>query len=101
MAAFLVLDRQFPRSVLFALSEAERRLDAIDPVNEHAGISDEARRRLGRIRTSLEYRPVQEVMGDLPIQMRRVQAAVTAASDAIAEQYFPTAKLTTWVEEYA
>lgn len=101
VAAFLVLDRQFPRSVLFALSEAERRLDAIDPVNEHAGIPDEARRRLGRIRTSLEYRPVQEVMGDLPIQMRRVQAAVTAASDAIAEQYFPTAKLTTWVEEYA
>lgn len=101
VAAFLVLDRQFPRSVLFALSEAERRLESIDPVVDRMGIPDEARRRLGRIRTSLEYRPVADVMADLPAQMRRVQTAVTAASDAIGERYFPTSKVPTWMEEYA
>ena len=101
VASFLVLDRQFPRSVLFALSAAERRLEAIDPATERLGIPDEARRRLGLIRTSLEYRPVQDVMADLPAQMRRVQAAVTGASDAVARRYFPSGQVTTWVEEYA
>jgi uncharacterized alpha-E superfamily protein len=101
VAAFLVLDRQFPRSVLFALAAAERRLEAIDPATQRMGIPDEARRRLGRIRTSLEYRPVQDVMADLPAQMRRVQSAVTAASDAIGRRYFPSGSVTTWQEEYA
>jgi uncharacterized alpha-E superfamily protein len=101
VAAFLVLDRQFPRSVLFALSEAERRLEAIDPATERMGIPDEARRRLGRIRTSLEYRPVSDVMADLPAQMRRVQSAVTGASDAVGRRYFPVETVSTWVEEYA
>ena len=101
VASFLVLDRQFPRSVLFSLSAAERRLEAIDPATQRLGIPDEARRRLGRIRTSLEYRPVQDVMADLPAQMRRVQAAVTGASDAVARRYFPSGQVTTWVEEYA
>jgi hypothetical protein len=40
-------------------------------------------------------------MADLPAQMRRVQAAVTGASDAVARRYFPTGTVTTWVEEYA
>ena len=101
VASFLVLDRQFPRSVLFSLSAAERRLEAIDPATQRLGIPDEARRRLGRIRTSLEYRPVQDVMADLPAQMRRVQAAVTGASDAVARRYFPSGQVTMWVEEYA
>ena len=56
-AAFLVLDREFPRSVFFALTEAERRLSALSPPEaERIGVSDEARRQLGRIRTSLEFR---------------------------------------------
>jgi uncharacterized alpha-E superfamily protein len=101
VAAFLVLDRQFPRSVLFALAAAERRLEALDPATERMGIPDEARRRLGRIRTSLEYRPVEDVMADLPAQMRRVQSAVTGASDAIGRRYFPSGSVTTWLEEYA
>lgn len=101
VAAFLVLDRQFPRSVLFALSEAERRLESIEPQTQRMGIPDEALRRLGRIRTSLEYRPVSDVMADLPAQMRRVQSAVTGASDAVGRRYFPAGTVTTWVEEYA
>jgi hypothetical protein len=40
-------------------------------------------------------------MADLPAQMRRVQAAVTGASDAVARRYFPAGTVTTWVEEYA
>mgnify|MGYP003379011310 CR=1 FL=1 len=81
-AAFLVLDREFPRSVFFALSEAERRLDALSPQEDRIGISDEAQRQLGRIRTSLEYRSTSDVIADLPAQMLRVQGSVMAASQA-------------------
>jgi uncharacterized alpha-E superfamily protein len=99
VAAFLVLDRQFPRSVISALSEAERRLEALSPRSERIGVSDEARRQLGRIRTSLEYRSREEIIADLPAQMRRVQRAVNGASAVIASRYFQTGSFMTWTEE--
>ena len=93
-AAFLVLDREFPRSVLFSLTEAEQRLTALaPPQTEGVGITDEARRRLGRIRTSLEYRDPADVIADLPAQMGRVHAAVDTASAAIASRYFQSGPL--------
>lgn len=99
-AAFLVLDREFPRSVLFSLTEAERRLAALAPAHdERIGVSDEARRHVGRVRTSLEYRATGDVVADLPAQMRRVQAAVTAASAAIAERYFQAGPLPAWTRD--
>ncbi|GGL26606.1 alpha-E domain-containing protein [Phycicoccus endophyticus] len=99
-AAFLVLDREFPRSVFFSLLEAERRLEALSPPQtERIGVSDEARRQLGRVRTSLEYRSTAEVIADLPAQMRRVQSAVTAASSAIASRYFQSGPLPTWTKD--
>ncbi|NHA67814.1 alpha-E domain-containing protein [Phycicoccus flavus] len=99
-AAFLVLDREFPRSVHFSLLEAEHRLAALTPPQtEGIGIADEARRQLGRIRTSLEYRNPQDVIADLPAQMRRVQTAVDAASTAIATRYFQSGPLPTWTRD--
>lgn len=100
-AGFLVLDRQFPRSILFALRQAESCLERLDPQRDRLGISDEARRRLGRIRTSLEYRRPDDVLAELGPQMLRVQRAVTAASDAVARRYFPTGALPAWHEEPA
>jgi len=98
-AAFLVLDREFPRSVFFALTEAERRLTDLSPEAPRIGVSDEARRQLGRIRTSLEYRSTSEIIAELPAQMLRVQRAVTAASDAITAKYFQSGPMPTWTEE--
>ena len=98
-AAFLVLDREFPRSVFFALSEAERRLDALAPQQDRIGVPDEARRQLGRIRTSLEFRATSDVIADLPAQMQRVQGAVMAASQAIAKRYFQSGPLQTWTKD--
>ncbi len=98
-AAFLVLDREFPRSVFFALAEAERRLIALSPQAQRIGVSDEARRQLGLIRTSLEYRATPDIIADLPAQMLGVQRAVTSASDAIARKYFQSGPMPTWTEE--
>jgi uncharacterized alpha-E superfamily protein len=98
-ATFLVLDRQFPRSVLFAIREAEQMLEHLDPASSRVGIPDEARRRLGEVRTGLEYRPVDQALTDLPGQMWRVQRAVTDAAEAVGAKYFPGGPPPTWVEE--
>jgi uncharacterized alpha-E superfamily protein len=98
-AEFLLLDRLFPRSVLHALQEAEERLEQLSPPYERAGVSDEARRALGRARTSLEYRSLDEVTEDLPEEMEAVQRACSVASEAVSARYFPGVAATAWLEE--
>ncbi len=93
-AGFLLLDRAFPRSLAHALGQAEECLTALDPGRD--GI-EEAVRHLGHARTSLEYRPLAEVLDALPAEMERVQRACSAASDAIRRRYFPSGDVTTWV----
>ena len=98
-AQFLLLDRLFPRSVVHALHTAEECLAELSPATERAGVADTARRRLGRARTGLEYRPLDEVVDELPDEMEQVQVACSAASDAIARRYFPRGVTTSWLEE--
>lgn len=98
-AAFLSLDRRFPRSVLAALREAEARLTSLAPDTDRVGFSDEARRILGHVRTQLEYSNPDEVLADLTGQMRLVQEAVMETSDAIAARYFQSAPVQEWTGE--
>ena len=97
-AGFLLLDRLFPRSIVYALNEAEASLTALEPVADRAGI-DDARRHIGHVRSNLEYRPLLEVLDDLPREMELVQRACSAASDAIRGRYFPSGAQLTWVGE--
>ncbi|GAA4628572.1 alpha-E domain-containing protein [Cellulomonas oligotrophica] len=97
-AGFLLLDRLFPRSIVHALHQAEACLTGLEPVTDRAGV-DDARRHIGHVRTSLEYRPLMEILDDLPREMERVQRACSAASDAIRGRYFPSGSATTWVGE--
>ncbi len=94
-AGFLLTDRLFPRSVVHALAQAETCLHALDPLRDQAAV-DEARMRIGRARTGLEYRRLTEILDELPRQMERVQRSCSAASDAIRSQYFPSGAVTTW-----
>jgi uncharacterized alpha-E superfamily protein len=98
-AEFLLLDRLFPRSVLHALMQAEECLEELAPAMERVGVSDRGRRKLGRARTSLEYRRLEEVIADLPEEMEKVQLACSDASEAIAGRYFPRVVTTAWLEE--
>ena len=63
---FLLLDRLFPRSVFHALTTADNSLGELDPRSARAGVDDEARRRLGRVRAELEFLHLDEAMDDLP-----------------------------------
>jgi uncharacterized alpha-E superfamily protein len=98
-AEFLLLDRLFPRSILFSVSRAEACMRDLEPRSERVGVSDQAQRQLGRIRSELEYRPIAEILDDLPLHMDNVQAATSAASEAIRQRYFPTNAAPSWVGE--
>ena len=49
-AEFLLLDRLFPRSVVFALNRAEQCLDNLEASSQRAGFQNDAQRLLGRMR---------------------------------------------------
>ena len=96
-AEFLLLDRLFPRSVLFAISRAEACLREVEPANHRVAASDSGVRILGQMRSELEYKPIGRILDDLPGQMDVVQEATSAASEAIRQRYFPTSAAPTWV----
>ena len=99
-AEFLLLDRLFPRSILFAVSRAESCLRDIEPqTTGRMGVTDHAQRLLGQIRSELEYRPIVDILDDLPRHMDNVQLATSAASEAIRQRYFPTNAAPSWVGE--
>lgn len=98
-AEFLLTDRLFPRSILYSVTRAEECLREIDPRLGRAGVNDAAQRLLGQIRSEFEYRPVIEMLDDLPAHMEEVQAVCSAASDAIRQRYFPTSAVPVWIGE--
>ena len=95
---FLLVDRTFPGSVLASFLMAEECLAGIDP-SGGVGIPSRPRRRLGRIRSELEFRYIDDTMQNLPQSMRDVQVGVAAVSDAVREQYFPSIAMPIWIEE--
>ena len=95
-AEFLLLDRWFPRSVVASLAEAESALARLERHGRRAGFSDEAQRLLGRARTELEYRPLPEILDNLPFEMERLQRACAAASDAVTARYFAQEQWYLW-----
>jgi uncharacterized alpha-E superfamily protein len=98
-AEFLLLDRLFPRSILFSISRAEQCLRELEPRTDRLGVADGAQRMLGQIRSRLEYQPVMEMLHDLPKHMDSVQEATSAASEAIRKRYFPTNAAPSWTGE--
>jgi uncharacterized alpha-E superfamily protein len=95
-AEFLLLDRLFPRSVVFALNRAEKCVDNLDSGGARVGFQTEAQRLLGRMRAELEYRSLGDLEADLPAEMERLQQTCAAATDAVARRFFAGAEATAW-----
>lgn len=96
---FLLKDQLFPRSILYSVMKAEKCLREIDPGQGRAGVVDEAQRLLGSIRSEFEFRPINELLDNLPAHMEQVQAVTGAASEAIRLKFFPTIAVSEWIEE--
>ena len=88
VAEFLVLDRMFPRSVLFALATAEECLAALNPGAVRAGVDDPARRPVRRLRNRLEYADPEALTGQLPDLLGHPQETCLEVSEAITQRYF-------------
>lgn len=98
-AEFLLMDRLFPRSILFSITTAEKCLRELEPRHDRVGVTDTAQRVLGQIRSQLEFRSAAEMIADLTDEMEAVQQATFEASEAIRQRYFPTNPVPTWVGE--
>jgi uncharacterized alpha-E superfamily protein len=99
-AAFLLLNRLFPRSVFRSLSTAESCLAELTPVGRSAMPSEPARV-LGRARTELEYRRADELLAELPVLLPSLQRACSAANDAVSARYFRHTRAVSWAQESA
>ena len=96
VAAFLMLDRQFPRSVVYSLARAENCLERLDPEPPRVGVRDDAKRLLGRMRSALEYDDLETLYAALPSQLLAVQETVRRTGDAVARRYFPSGAAPVW-----
>lgn len=88
VADFLLLDREFPRSVLFCLVKAEDSLRAIS--GSAAGtFSSPAEQRLGRLRSRLGYARIDDVRGGgLHEFLDATQIEMNRIGDAISTTFF-------------
>ncbi|MET1051356.1 MAG: alpha-E domain-containing protein [Mycetocola sp.] len=100
-AEFLILDRLFPRSILFALSQAEDCVRELEPRTNRVGVGGQAQRLLGAARSELEYTPIGDVLEDLPSHMDAVQRVTLDTSEAIRQRFFPTHAEPSWIGEHS
>jgi uncharacterized alpha-E superfamily protein len=88
VASFLILEREFPRSIRFAVDKAHGAIRSIrSDVNPLA--IDVAERVLGRLDAQLEYGEIAEILADgIPAYLQRIQSAVAEAAMALHKAYF-------------
>lgn len=95
-AAFLLLHHQFPRSLVYTLTEAEDALRELHAKRRTMLVEDPAALLLGRARSDLEYQPAGALLTDLGERMVRIQEACGAASAAVSKRYFEGATAEEW-----
>ncbi|MGA8255474.1 MAG: alpha-E domain-containing protein [Nocardioides sp.] len=95
-AEFLLLDRLFPRSVVFSLNRAEQCLAQLELSGQRVGFQNDAQRLLGRTRAELEYRSLSDVLVDLPTEMERLQRTCALATEAVTRRFFAGAEAVEW-----
>ncbi len=85
VASFLLFESDFPRSLLWALRSAETMLQKMAGDQR----SSAAVRRIGRIRSAIEFREYEELLeGGLSEFLDSVQAAMQDVSSRVASAYF-------------
>src|SRR5947207_712205 len=88
VTSFLILERQFPRSIRFCVGAAHDAIAAVrGEINPRA--IDPAERALGRLKIQLEYAETAEIMKPGPIPyLERIEDEISEAAPAIQKSYF-------------
>ncbi|MBM3288899.1 MAG: alpha-E domain-containing protein [Candidatus Hydrogenedentes bacterium] len=88
VAQFLVLDREFPRAVLYCVHAAEDSLHAISHTPEDS-FSNRAEQRIGQLASELAYADIQTIVAEgLHEYLDDLQAHLNTVGDAIFDTYF-------------
>jgi uncharacterized alpha-E superfamily protein len=88
VSQFLILDREFPRAIIYCLMKAQESMQAIN--GSAAGtFSNIAEQRLGRLCAELNYAQVDELLkSGLHEYLDHLQVAINQTDDAIRESFF-------------
>jgi uncharacterized alpha-E superfamily protein len=99
----LLLDADFPRSVHYALAQAEQCLQQVEGGRSTPGTrrgavprSSAAAMEVGRIRAELAYSDPVLLAHDLPATISRLQAACAHASELVSQRYFQRVTFIEW-----
>ena len=88
VAEFLILNRNFPRSMRFCVATAESALHNITGAPDGT-YSNEAERRIGRLTSDLDFADIEEVLrGGLHEYLDGFQTKLNDVGDAIFETFF-------------
>lgn len=88
VAQFLVLDREFPRAVLYCVHNAEDSLHSISHTPEDS-FSNRAEQRIGQLASELAYADIQSIIEEgLHEYLDELQAKLNKVGDAIFDTYF-------------
>ncbi|GAB3480662.1 alpha-E domain-containing protein [Amycolatopsis cihanbeyliensis] len=94
---FLLRDTLFPRSVFYALRQAEDCVDQLDPtLNSRGNDKAEALRLLGRARSELEFLRPSDLLEELPRRLTALQETIREVGEAVSVQYFHSAPWVAW-----
>lgn len=88
IAKFLILDREFPRSIQFCLLEAEQSLQQITGSSPGTW-NNAAERTLGRLRAELDFITIEEIVqGGLHEFLDHIQIQLNYIGDKVFETFF-------------
>jgi uncharacterized alpha-E superfamily protein len=88
VAGFLILERDFPRTIRFSVAMARRAIADIRAGINPMGI-DHAERIIGRLEAQLEYAEVGEIFAEgLPQYLQRIENSIAEAALAVQKAYF-------------
>jgi uncharacterized alpha-E superfamily protein len=88
VANFLILERDFPRSIRYSVAAAHRAI-AMIRTGINAGGVDAAERILGRLDAQLEFAESGEIeQSGVPAYLQKIESSIAAASAAMQRAYF-------------
>jgi len=103
IAAFLLRDQLFPRSILSSLTTCDNMLASLEgqqsTVYSRTIALSEARQSLGKARALLAYTDFDALLAELPEFMEQIEQSCSHASDCIRVRYFPSGSLAEWMGE--
>ncbi len=95
---FLILDKNFPRAVLYCIRQAELSLYEISGVNITGGYSNPAERKLSKLRSEVEFTEIEGIFGTgLHQYLDDFQTRNNAVGKSISQTYFELKP----IEDYA